>query len=316
MPSRPSFHRLGRLAADQGGLLSRQQLLDEIDARTIRRWVADGTLELVQTRVYAVVGAPVTWDRAIRAACLGAGTFAAAGFRSAAVLLRLEGIRSMRPELVCHAGQRVQGGPAVVHRSRDLNADDITVVRGIPCTNAVRTLLDLGAVVRGRVLETALDDALRRRLCTLAELERRFREVARPGRVGCGRLRPLLEERLGASLAPSTGFEHRMLALIRWAGLPEPMRQYRIELPGGGHAFADLCWPAIGLIVECDDLATHFAAQRLRADDTRQNELVRLGWTVLRFTWVDVVQQPHRTTEVLLDVYGRCARSGRLRLIG
>lgn len=306
MPPRPSFLRLGRLAAEQGGLLTREQLLAEVHPRTVRRWVDDGTLALVQTRVYAITGAPASRDRAIRAACLGAGTFAAAGYRSAAVLLGLDGIRARRPELVCHADQHVQGGPALVHRSRDLRADDVTAVRGIPCTNAARTLLDLGAVVRGRVLETALDDALRRKLCTLAELERRFREVSRPGRVGCGLLRPLLEERLDKHLAPATGFEHRMLALIRRAGLPEPVRQHRIELPGGGHAFADLAWPAIGLIVECDDLATHFAAHRLRADDTRQNELVRLGWTVLRFTWADVVDQPHRTIEVLRDVHRRC----------
>jgi very-short-patch-repair endonuclease len=37
--------------------------------------------------------------------------------------------------------------------------------------------------------------------------------------------------------------------------------------------------------VEIDGFAFHHAPDRFQRDRTRQNALVGLGWTVLRFTW-------------------------------
>lgn len=61
----------------------------------------------------------------------------------------------------------------------------------------------------------------------------------------------------------------------------------------------DLAWPDLRIAIECDSLAHHFAAHRLRWDDRRQNALVMLGWLVLRVTWQDVTARPGPTGELL-----------------
>jgi len=41
-----------------------------------------------------------------------------------------------------------------------------------------------------------------------------------------------------------------------------------------------------------DGWAWHSTADRFRADRRRQNALILAGWTVLRFTWDDLVHRP------------------------
>jgi very-short-patch-repair endonuclease len=48
--------------------------------------------------------------------------------------------------------------------------------------------------------------------------------------------------------------------------------------------------PAIA--IEVDGWAFHHSPERFQRDRTRQNDLVALGWTVLRFTWGDLVERP------------------------
>ena len=65
----------------------------------------------------------------------------------------------------------------------------------MPTTNATRTLIDLGSVVRADTLETALERALLARVTTIDRLLRRFFELAGRGRPGIAALRSLLVER-------------------------------------------------------------------------------------------------------------------------
>ena len=45
-------------------------------------------------------------------------------------------------------------------------------------------------------------------------------------------------------------------------------------------------------MVEVDGWAVHSRADRFRRDRQKQNALVSLGWTVIRFTWFDLVDRP------------------------
>src|SRR5207302_9603016 len=47
----------------------------------------------------------------------------------------------------------------LIHRSKTLNAEDVTVVDGIPCTTVARTQFDLAEVVTRRELERVFDQA-------------------------------------------------------------------------------------------------------------------------------------------------------------
>jgi very-short-patch-repair endonuclease len=54
----------------------------------------------------------------------------------------------------------------------------------------------------------------------------------------------------------------------------------------------DFCWPEHRLVVEADGFAFHADRGSYRRDRERQNDLERLGWRVLRFTWEDVQGRP------------------------
>ena len=46
------------------------------------------------------------------------------------------------------------------------------------------------------------------------------------------------------------------------------------------------------LVLEADSFAWHGSRRALRRDCRRYNRLVLLGYTVLRFTWEDVMRDP------------------------
>lgn len=65
------------------------------------------------------------------------------------------------------------GGPVVVHYA-DVPPGDITTVDGIPCTTALRTVIDLAGELSRAELDLMLDNALGRRLFTVEEAHRRL----------------------------------------------------------------------------------------------------------------------------------------------
>lgn len=70
---------------------------------------------------------------------------------------------------------------------------------------------------------------------------------------------------------------------------------------------ADFAAPDQRVVIELDGLATHGTARALRADLARQNFLVLQGWTVLRFTWADVLESP----DLVVAAVREALRAGR-----
>ncbi len=286
---------LATLGDQQHGLVTSDQLLEiGLSPDHRRRLALSGRLERVHPGVFRIGGANGGWLQQVHASTLGVRGPALTSHRTAARMLGLDGISDRVIEVVTERWKRpTRRAGVVLHESTDLVRGDCTIIDGIPVTSPVRTLLDLGAVVSSLRLEAALDSASRLRLLQLTELLQRFREVARRGRRGVGRLRPLLAERTGDDLGPDSVFETRMRRLMRDAGLPEPTCQF--EVRGAGWVmFLDFAWPSHKVALECDSLAYHLGRRRLQWDDARQNRLVLLGWTVLRFTWRDLVDHPGR----------------------
>jgi very-short-patch-repair endonuclease len=54
----------------------------------------------------------------------------------------------------------------------------------------------------------------------------------------------------------------------------------------------DFAWPPVKLAAEVDGYEAHGARSAFYRDRDRQNDLVALGWTLLRFTWTDVIRRP------------------------
>jgi very-short-patch-repair endonuclease len=289
---------LAELAALQHGLVDRAQAgeLGFGDSSIHKRCCA-GSLRALHPGVYVVGGAPDTWHQRMLGACMAAGGLAVASHRSAARIWGILGEDDLLEVTVCRPrAPRPRG--VLWHRSRDLVGRHTTVREGIPVTNPMRTLVDLGAVVKPWVVEDALDRGLSSRLIRLAAVEWMLHDVARPGRRGCGVLRAVLDERALGAAPPDGLLEPKMARLLRDHGLPPAVFQY--DVPGTPYRI-DFAYPDVGLAIEVDGYDPHGTRKAFHTDRERQNRLVLLGWTILRFTWPHVVRQP---AKVAADVRG------------
>jgi len=147
--------RLARRAASQSGLVSRRQLVAiGFTDHQIKGRVANGRLRALHRGIYLLGGAPLTDLVRLQAATLA--TNGVASHRSAAHIFGLVDVAPTRPEITIDAAANSRG-PFIAHRCGDLQSRDTISINGVATTNATRTLVDLGAVVHGEVLEAALE---------------------------------------------------------------------------------------------------------------------------------------------------------------
>lgn len=93
-----------------------------------------------------------------------------------------------------------------------------------------------------------------------------------------------------------------MARLLVASGAPEPVFEYEIRLPSGLFvARVDLAYPPALLAIECDSDKWRSGRQRRQADFERQNRLILAGWTILRFTWDHLVDEPFLVTAQVRD---------------
>ena len=171
-----------------------------------------------------------------------------------------------------------------------------TVVDGIPCATVARALFDNARDLHVRRVALDVDKALSGRHVTLTELHQMLDDLSMRGRGGVGKMRTVLADRDELFRAPTSALEARFLELVVSHGLPEPERQVDVFGSQGLVATVDFAWTERRLIVETDGSAFHDSPTDRRRDQRRDHALERLGFTVLRFGWNDVV---HRPTSVL-----------------
>ncbi len=297
----PSFEvecSIHRLARTQHGVFSRRQAMSVgATSSLVQRRVAAGRWVPLGPGVYAVPGAPNTWEQRQQAACLAAGASAVVSHRAAAVLQGFPGFRPGPTEI---SVPYTVGShrPGRVHRVNDLGPDDVTVVRGIPATTRLRTLLDLAGVVPQSILAATLDDLLAARVLDFEEVVTAAGAYVRHGKQGSAALRRVLAERGPGYVPPESELERRLLAVLRAGGLPVPESQH--PLPGfSGTGRVDFAYPAARLLLEADGRRWHTRASTLRTDRRRDNEAAALGWRTLRLGWDDVLTRPEWVCEVV-----------------
>lgn len=183
----------------------------------------------------------------------------------------------------------------VVHRS-DLPAGDADRIR----TAALRTVLDCAAALPFpdalAVADSALRDGLVRPEVLLSTAQ------ARQG-PGARAVRRVAREADGDAANP---FESALRAAVLDAGVTGFRPQLRI-LVGATTRFVDLGDERRHIALEADSFAHHGSRAALRSDCRRYDELVRGGWTVLRFAWEDVIFEPEWVGAVVKDT---CERRG------
>lgn len=301
--------RLAQDASRRHGILTRAEVLGRgLSERTLHRRIADGRLIVVAPEVYRCAGAPTTWHQRMLVACLTEGDPALASHRSAAALHGFDGFRPGIVEVTTPRWLRRHRPGVRVHESTDLAAVDRSERGSVPVTGVERTLIDLGAVVHRHKVEQALDDALRRGLTTPEQLRNRFLQLARKGRRGVGVLRPLLDGVLGLPGIRPGEFERRVCRLLVRARFPAPVCEHEVRTPEGVLiARVDLAYVLERLAIECDSERWHSSRQQRQADLERQNRLVLAGYTVLRFTWDDLVHHPESIIRQVADALAAAA---------
>ena len=169
---------------------------------------------------------------------------------------------------------------------------DRTVIGVIPVTTPIRTLLDLAAVLDADRIGGVLDDVLVRRLASLGAVERLLERFAGERRPGVRLLAELVAERRRGKKPSETGLEDELLEVFRAYGLPEPVRQYVLPLPGGGTARFDAAYPELLLGFEADGDAYHKGMLDRMRDEARDEKCGQAGWTVRRYSTDDIRLRP------------------------
>jgi hypothetical protein len=174
--------------------------------------------------------------------------------------------------------------PAVVHRSRDLPSASISLRRGIPTTNPLRSLVDLAATSSPTVLDDAIDVALAKRLVSVESLEAEALRLKRPGRRGPPQLIARLGGRrfVGAS-APSV-LESRALRLLAEAGIKVVNCETVVDAADSGHYRLDIELEN-KVFLEVDGFAYHSSPEQKNNDDARRNQLRLHGIDFLVYDW-------------------------------
>ena len=294
---------LAERARPQLGLITWNQLLEAgLSPKQIQSRVAWGVLVPVHPSVYLVAAAPVTWEQRLLAACLAAGPSAVVSHRAAAELWEFDVPERGLVEISVARPFDPRDRDVIRHRSTDLAPHHVTVRRGVPVTTPVRLLADIGAVVPW-LTQQIYDAGLVRKLFTAACAERILTEVGRRGRRGVGPLRRVVDRNALGDVRPDGLLELRMARLMRDHGLPPWVFQH--EVVAGGRRFRiDFAYPRVKLAIEVDGYAHHRTKEQMQRDLDRQNVLVSLGWTLLRFTWHDVVKRPEYVAAQILRVLG------------
>jgi hypothetical protein len=154
MPSYLHLERLGSLASDQWGLITRRQAEGcGLSAATIARLsVAGGLLKRVAHGVYLVSGAPVPDDLALRAAWLQLAPDVpvwertpeegVVSHRSAASIYRVGDLSADRHEFTLPARRQTRRRDVRLH-TRPLSGGEWIELRGLPVTRPSRIASDL-----------------------------------------------------------------------------------------------------------------------------------------------------------------------------
>ncbi len=293
--STETTQRLLELAARHHGVVTTAWAAElGVHPNALLKRAGAGVLERVDQGVFVVRGSVDTFHQRATLACCLAGHDAVLSHRAAALHWDLDGVDRAPMEVTVPRWRRRRDRPnQIVHESSLWLPGDRQVRHGVPATSPARTLIDLAAVVHPYRLEQAVEDAARRGLCGYEQLADRFVGLALPGRRGTKAMAALLQERVGEEVPTKAMSERRAVQLIRSCHLPEPVRQHPVDL-GDTVVYLDLAWPDLLLAVECDGLFHHATNVALPWDDDRQNQLVLLGWLVLRFTWRQLTREGDR----------------------
>lgn len=243
------------------------------------------------------------------AAHLHAGPDSLLSHGAAGVLLHLRPIGGQPVELIVARGQS-RGLPGTVrHRPRTpVDPAHVVRVRGLPVTDAPRTILDLAAQVSITRLRHLVEHAEVEGICPVGLVGARLSQRRGRGQRGTARLARVLDE-----LGPGEGMARSELELLlapvlAAAGLPPAQHEYPLPTTSDLRGFVDRAWPELRLIIEADGRRWHTRRADFARDAQRDLEASALGWHTLRVTWEMLRFDPEVTAALIRSTYDERVR--------
>ena len=275
---------IAEVAAPQYGLAE----LGQLDAVGVRRHhivsrLRSGHLERFRPGVFVVAGSPRSYEQAVLAAVLAAGSHAVASHATAAILWELPFVEALALELTTPRPHWARMPGVRAHRTVAFLRCEHTVHRRIPVTSVARTLVDLSGSLSVPQLGRMTDRALREGKLHLDDLRKCNAGLPpAPGRRPM-RIAAVLRRRLAGYEPGDSDLEVRFARAMVAGGLPEPVQQHRV-VAGTRRCRIDLAYPELKLAIEIDGWEHHRTRSAFDNDRARANDLVIAGWNVLRFT--------------------------------
>jgi hypothetical protein len=213
---------------------------------------------------------------------------------SSAALWRTSRFHAPIPHVLVPGHHRPIEG-IVLHSYRCLDPLDVIVYRGIPVTTVARMLVDLSDVLTKFQLANVIHEAAYRGRFNLGATRRAMQRAN--GRRNLHVLDEAIDLYLSGSAGTRSRVEDAFLSLLQFAGIAEPL--VNVSLLGEE---VDCHWPDRMLVVEVDGPG-HRNRPPAQRDDTRRDAKLRAaGYTVLRFTDVEIERRPE---QVLARLRGR-----------
>jgi very-short-patch-repair endonuclease len=262
-----------------------------LDRGAIGHRLKDGSLHRRHRGVY-LVGSPIAPPGAIELAALFAcGDGALISHRSAAVLWGLLPRRPGPVDVTVVAGNRRQRAGINVYRVEQLDRRDRGATHGIAVTAPARTLADFAADAEDDELEAALSESRALKLIKERDV---VAALDRAGnRRGVARLRRLLRLENDSGYTQSRA-ERVMRRLLRGAGLPQPLCNRWVH-----GCRVDFVWLEQRLVVQVDGFQFHGHRGAFERDRKTDQILIAAGYTVIRFTWLQLKHEPLRVAAVI-----------------
>jgi very-short-patch-repair endonuclease len=288
------------LASQQGGVVLRGQAIDagfttdQIDWR-----VSTGEWRTVVTGGYRLIEMLGRLSRLRSAATVlpnaTVSHYSAAAFHDVQGISR-EIVSVTVPSKTTHTFPGVR-----VFRNDDLAADHLTRIRGLATTTLERTIVDLAATVSPRHLEFVVDDLLASGRSGVADLCAVLDSVARRGKPGVGSMRAILDDR-SAGDENRSRLERAGLALLAEGGFTGYQCEY--PMPWAQRRRFDIAFPTHLVAIEWDSIRWHTQKRAFQMDRERDRLAIEHGWRVLRFTWLDLRDDPNGTIDSIRAVLG------------
>jgi hypothetical protein len=283
-PKKAYGRPVGLLFKRQYGVASRSQLRNAgVSASVEGSRVAAGEWERATKQVVRLAGSPSGPEQELMTALLEAGPSSIASHQSAAWLWGLTPLPERHAVMV---GRNVstRRGPFTLHRATAPETT-ISIHRGIPTTNPLRTLVDLAGVVASDVVDGAVDRAIARKLVTVEGIRAELDRVGKRGRKGAGAMRAALSRRgLKEGPHPSV-LEARFHRLLRAGGIV-PVSVEVIDGPNGEYRIDCLLDPNVA--VEVDGHIHHSTPEQKAYDERRRADIRMEGKFLLVYVWRDI----------------------------